>query len=390
MKNAVTFLILFSSLMVNAQIISQFNWNSGSPLTATVGPNATSVSSSAVISAGGRGGTNGLNAGLPKMDLNLTIPGSPTFNVPGIDLSIDYQRDESVIDLVRRGNSLILSGGNNLFVSYRVSDGAGGFVTVNSGNVYTIPNDDTYRTYRFMYVPSTGVGTLLVENTTVWTNDGPDNRNLFWTAADNVVLGAMGDGSGANKAFFDNLIIGSITTTPLPIELTYFKVKKQLNDAKIEWETASEINNDYFTIEKSYDAEEWNILTTVNGQGNSSTSKKYYIIDQEVNPNKSTYYRLKQTDFNGDFSYSEIEFISGNRITSDLVVYPNPASDEIRITNSSPNSTIFIYDLTGKLHLEESGYESGSRIDVSHFPRGQYILMQKGLNQLNTQKIILK
>ena len=127
MKRSIFVLITTLSFSINAQIISQFDWNSGLPTTATVGPNATSVSSSAYISTGGKGGTNGLNAGTPKMDINLIIPGSPTFDVQGIDLSIDYQRDESQLDLVKRGASLLINiSGGNVSVSYRVKDGAGG------------------------------------------------------------------------------------------------------------------------------------------------------------------------------------------------------------------------------------------------------------------------
>jgi hypothetical protein len=377
-------------LSANSQIISQFNWNSGSPLTAQVGPNATSISSSATISAGGRGGTNGLNAGLPKMNIDLVIPGSPTFDVSGIDLSIDYQRDESQIELVSRGSSFLLNAsGGQLSVSYRVEDGAGGFVTISSGNVYAIPNDDTYRTYRFYYIPSTGVGNLLVDNVSVWTNDGVDNRSLYWTTSDNVVIAAQGDGSGSNKAFLDNFIVGAVTAAPLPVELSYFKVFKQVNSVRLQWETSSEINNDFFTLEKSYDAVEWEAFDEIAGKGNSSVVNQYVAYDYEVNFNKTTYYRLKQTDFNGDFSYAEIQVLKASKQERSISVYPNPAVGQFAISTEKA-AYVRIYNLSGGLELEISNYYSNNEINVDNLPRGNYLVQIISDGQSTTEKLMLK
>jgi len=388
MKRLIFLFISILSFSINAQIISQFNWNSGSPTAATVGPNAISVSSSAYISAGGKGGTNGLNAGTPKMDINLTIPGSPTFDVQGIDLSIDYHREESQIDLVKRGSSLLIRvSGGNLSVSYRVKDGAGSFTTVNSGNIYSIPNDDVYRTYRFYYLPSAGVGRFLVDNVEQWTNDGTDNRDLYWTPSDDVVIGALADGSGANKAFFDNLIVGSISTTPLPITLNYFNVKKQLGNVLLEWQTASEINNDYFTIEKSTDALRWSTLSKISGAGNSNQIINYQSIDNEK-LSVTNYYRLKQTDYNGDYSYSEIQTIQENPKSSRIVVYPNPSSEFVNIESNETIVRIEIYNLNGRQQLIEKPNQDYYSINVSTFPKGIYVFKIISSTNTTIEKVI--
>jgi hypothetical protein len=125
------------------QIISHFEFDSNPVTTATVGPDASSISTSATSSPGGVGGTNGLNAGLPKRDIEMVIPGSPTFDVGGIDISFDYQRDENSGTFLERGQSLSINGFNSLSVQYRVDDGGGSFEAVNSGNIYGIPNDNT-------------------------------------------------------------------------------------------------------------------------------------------------------------------------------------------------------------------------------------------------------
>ncbi len=380
-------LILFSVLIisesVNAQIISQFDWDSNPVTTATIGPNAISVSSSAVSDAGGVGGTNGLNpnlSGTPKLDVDLILTGSPTFDVPGIDFSIDYHREESSAEFFRRGSSLIISAGNQFNVTYRVDDGAGGFNTVSSGNVYPIPNDDTYRTYRFYYLPATGEGFLTVDGVQIWTNDGPDNRNMYWTGAGNITIGNSLDGSGNNDTHLDNMIIGSVTNSALPIELTSFTVKPEKSTAVIEWTTASEINNDYFEIEKSADGNDWQKLAKIDGSGNSSKEINYEYIDHLPILGIS-YYRLKQIDFDGHLEIFEpISFSYSERLMhiSELFVFPNPANDFINIQlNYSLRDEISIFNTQGKLMTTlrfNDQDEKKIEVDVGSYPPGLYIV----------------
>lgn len=201
-----------------SQIVSQFEFDSNPVTNATIGPNASAISTSATSSAGGVGGTNGLNAGLPKMNINMVIPGSPTFDVPGIDVSFDFQRDENGGTFFERGNSLRMNGITNLSVQYRVDDGVGGYNVVNSGNIYSLPNDNTFRNYRFVYTPCDGVGMVLVDGVVIWSNDGPDNRDMYWVGAGNVEFGRGMDGTGFNRTMVDNLIIGSVDCSPLPVD----------------------------------------------------------------------------------------------------------------------------------------------------------------------------
>ncbi len=137
---AFTILFFLPFSFAYSQIISQFTWESGAVRTADIGPNAPSVSSSATTDANGAGGTSGLNAGLPKMNIQMILPGSPTFDVAGIDVSFDYQREENAGKFITRSSSLVIKGFGNFSVSYRVDDGSDGFNTVNSRNVYAIPN----------------------------------------------------------------------------------------------------------------------------------------------------------------------------------------------------------------------------------------------------------
>ncbi|MBR9832902.1 T9SS type A sorting domain-containing protein [bacterium] len=114
--------------------------------------------------------------------------------------------------------------------------------------------------------------------------------------------------------------------TTLPVSLLNFIAEKKLESVLLKWTTLSESNNDYFTVEKSIDSRMFQEVGTVNGAGNSLERRQYELID--FNPFKGiSYYRLKQTDFNGEYTYSElraVEFGGSTDQAKVLMVYPNP------------------------------------------------------------------
>jgi len=119
---------------------------------------------------------------------------------------------------------------------------------------------------------------------------------------------------------------------PLPIELISFTTAVEQNKLVVlNWTTTSEINNDYFTIERSVDAHKWSPVSTVKGAGNSSVVLNYKAID-EIPFNGTFYYRLKQTDFNNEFSYSGIETVTiSKELNIKINSYPNPVSEYVTI-----------------------------------------------------------
>jgi len=139
----------------------------------------------------------------------------------------------------------------------------------------------------------------------------------------------------------------------LPITLLNFEVHS-INNSYIKslWITASEINNRGFIIEKSLDASNWDSIGWVNGSGNSSQLISYSYDDHNVSPNTIYYYRLKQIDFDGNFSYSNIQ---SGEIASDVVsvsnFLPNPSTSLTKlIVNTIAPKTIYlkIYDVVGR------------------------------------------
>lgn len=114
---------------------------------------------------------------------------------------------------------------------------------------------------------------------------------------------------------------------PLPVELIHFGVEYLDADEAVEvvWQTASEINSAEFQIEKSRDGNNWDIVGTETGAGNSSHLIDYHFYDFEVEQGRN-YYRLKQIDFDGTYEYFATKYADVYKETEEISVYPNPSN----------------------------------------------------------------
>ena len=157
----------------------------------------------------------------------------------------------------------------------------------------------------------------------------------------------------------------------LPIELVYFNAHEFGGGVRFEWETASELNNDFFTIEFSIDAVEFAELTIIEGAGTSTEPHNYRYTDFSSHAG-IIYYRLKQTDYDGNFSYSEIVpvvFAEHHVAETDdinFVIYPNPATDHITISGGEYESISFVSANGAVLGREAA---QGSH-DITRLPKG--------------------
>ena len=168
----------------------------------------------------------------------------------------------------------------------------------------------------------------------------------------------------------------------LPVELLNFDATVNLNYyVDIEWRTASERNNDYFAIERSADGFGWTEIEQKQGAGNSTTLLYYSSLD-ELPLLGVSYYRLKQVDFDGKFSYSdiqsvEVDFSQENGIT----LFPNPASNTVELYGSEEEiSQLTIYDMMGKNLTEKVAVTNGRIdlvLDLRELSSGVYILKTK-------------
>lgn len=189
------------------------------------------------------------------------------------------------------------------------------------------------------------------------------------------------------------------TQTPLPIELISFTAKEVGRNVKLNWETATEINNDYFSLERSSDGQLFSELAIVDGAGSSSDNLQYQYMDHHPLDGVS-YYRLKQTDFNGTFSYSNIVAIEQSQSELDFAIdfFPNPSNmgEAIILTilsEKNENLTLEIFDIHGRLCYSESVIASeNNRVELpstSFNSSGVYLLKMNSLS-CNVSKIIIK
>lgn len=168
--------------------------------------------------------------------------------------------------------------------------------------------------------------------------------------------------------------------TVLPVLFTYFTVENKLNSPLLRWQSAYEVNNAGFEVQKSIDGKDWNKIAFVHGHGFSTAPKSYTFKD--VTPSIGTiYYRLKQVDFDQNAVFSEIisiEVLKSNHL--ELLIFPNPAKDQLRIQlpnsfSANANTTIILYDYMGRRtrFLQRPGAQTYN-INLSIMSPGMYIL----------------
>lgn len=152
----------------------------------------------------------------------------------------------------------------------------------------------------------------------------------------------------------------SCDAASFPVSLTYFDAElDELQRVELRWGTSSELNNDYFEIERSADGRVFQPLERISGAGNSTSELTYKTFDEEPLPGVS-YYRLKQVDLDGSFSYEGIVSVRieiQDEVVAKAFAYPNPASDELHIQISSSEELpvlIRMFSLNGQLVKQES------------------------------------
>lgn len=131
-------------------------------------------------------------------------------------------------------------------------------------------------------------------------------------------------------------------TTPLPIELVKFTADQMGDEILLQWTTASELNNDFFTIHKLNDKDGFDEVIRVKGQGTTNVEHNYSAMDANPKAGKN-YYRLMQTDFDGRVSYSEIVAVNFDASGNALKVYPNPVKQTyftVQLKNLLPGQKI--------------------------------------------------
>lgn len=190
-----------------------------------------------------------------------------------------------------------------------------------------------------------------------------------------------------------------LSGSALPIELMDFYATHYGNVVVLNWTTATEINNDYFDVERSSDKVNYIPVIRADGAGMSTTALYYTAEDKNPILYKTSYYRLKQTDFDGISSFSEVVYANYNSNDSlKIFIYPNPSIREkisILITGGyeEQEAEVILYDILGTIVFSEFVIireRQNLTLNLANNPaNGIYALMIKTGNKIYQQKLII-
>jgi hypothetical protein len=219
---------------------------------------------------------------------------------------------------------------------------AGGFVVPSAATDYSYHFDGALGSLDHAIVSSTMVPFTSVKK---WNINSTEPAFLQYT---------NGSITDANSPFrssdHDPLLIGIDFSGALPVRLVSFYAKPVDSGIELEWKTTDEVNNSHFTVQRSADAKTFEDIAVVDAKGNNAL-ETYSVLDKAPLQGLS-YYRLKQTDLDGTFTNSRIVTVKlGEALGMQLMVHPNPVSDQINFTFTGKGS--FNGDLNYSIYNKE-------------------------------------
>lgn len=250
--------------------------------------------------------------------------------------------------------------GSTMSFGYDFTNEAGGANTINEANL---------QAQRFN--PTTGSGVNTCPFPAPLPGPGGHWEGLLFGTVNTVTDRVTSAVVASADLFKDWILVDN--STPLPVTLLNFDTKCESGLTTLNWSTASEINNDYFIIEKSTDAINFFPIGTIQGNGNSNVVINYSFIDNTPNFNIA-YYRLKQVDFNGNFEYFDIIASNCNSESNFVVnqIILNDNAFQFSVTTSENEKlNIYLYDYRGRLVTNETK------------------IVNKGANQINLNNLQL-
>jgi len=173
----------------------------------------------------------------------------------------------------------------------------------------------------------------------------------------------------------DNISMFTWTEEILPVKLSSFEVIKQRNTSLIVWETTSEVNTDYFDVERSPNGQSFQRIDQVKSAGRSNDLKHYQTVDQNPFIGKN-YYRLKMVDLDGKTEYSQIRSVEFSEPGRNFSIYPNPANEYIYIGSpelDGEQHTLELLNEQGKL-LMTNQVSASKKVDLNSLLPGLYIV----------------
>ncbi len=303
---------------------------------------------------------------------------TPSADLYGLEFSPDGSK------LYVSSQTTFFGGSNGYIYQYNLNAGSSSAIFA-SKTIVTYYNTDYLAAMQLapdnkIYITQNSLGYLHAIN-------DPNALGLSCNYQDSAVYLNGRTGKYGMPAFVTNCF----NSTPLPIELLSFTGKNYDDKNILKWSTASEINNDYFTLEKSKDAITFQPIANMDGAGNSTAVLNYSFTD-EMPFAGINYYRLKQTDFDGAISYSStIALNSNSKSDIDFLIFPNPAASILHIElHDSQSLQIKIVNVLGEEILSKLIHDNESTIDVSELSNGIYfVTATTDGQQINNTKLII-
>ncbi len=197
--------------------------------------------------------------------------------------------------------------------------------------------------------------------------------------------------SSGGPIYIDNIYFYRPGT--LPVKLTSFTATPKANTIALTWVTATEINNRGFGVEKSLDGRQWSELTFVNASAPNSNGATYSTVDFAP-VDGMNFYRLRQTDLDGKFSYSAVRQVNFNGAAEQVSVYPNPSKGYVNVLVNVRSAQVpySITDLSGKAVQSGMLRTDGAtnRVNIQGLRAGIYMLQVRDENGPRTAKLIVQ
>ncbi len=182
--------------------------------------------------------------------------------------------------------------------------------------------------------------------------------------------------SGVSFQDGDRFSLGNTDASiPLPVEFLSFSATALNGHILLRWVTGSELNNDFFTVERSANGQFWEEVLQIRGAGTTVEKQDYSTTDHRPYPSTS-YYRIKQTDYDGTISFSDIEKVNNDWLTN-ITIYPNPTSGQFRLRGHKniSDKNLQIYNTSGQaINPSTSIVADELIVDLKPFPNGIYIV----------------
>ena len=327
---------------------------------------------------------------------STSLPATPGSNIGGGVSYIDVYGGVTKIGDLKIGSSVVLTVYDTLLIDGNFEVSGQSSLVVEPGGVLIVTGN---------FVASGGSvssngGDIIVQGDV--TSSGSSD---ITSSGDFYVYGTVSSSGGSSftGTYADEATLSSdnpelydlVSGGTLPVEFLYVKASASFDNLIIKWATASETNNDFFTVERSKDGINFEEVASVNGAGNSEEVNTYEIEDNNAFSGKS-YYRVKQTDFDGKFDYSNVVAVE-NTSAADVSfnVYPNPAVNQVNIDISrmGSNVKIEIMDINGGSVYAadfDGDFTSTAQIDVTSLPRGMYYVNVKASVQSFSKNLLIK